>query len=49
VGDRIEAPIGVEEADDPFRLLERLDQPIEQDPVEAAIMPTYAIPVVFVE
>src|SRR5215475_7338827 len=46
---RIYWPIGVEEADHPFRLLERLDQPIEQDPVEAAIVPSYAIPVVFVE
>jgi hypothetical protein len=26
-----------------------LDQPVEQDPVEAAIVPAYAIPVMFVE
>src|SRR5215470_7456972 len=47
--DWIESPIGVEEANDPFRLLERLDQPVEQDPVEAAIVPANAIPVMFVE
>jgi hypothetical protein len=47
--DRIQPPVSVEEAYDPFRLLERLDQPIEQDAIEAAIVPAYAIPVVFVE
>jgi len=48
-GDRIELPIGIEEADNPFWLLERLDQPIQQDAIKATIVPTNAPFVVFEE
>jgi hypothetical protein len=30
-------PVGVEEANDTFRLLKRLDQPVQQQPVETTI------------
>src|SRR5262245_17683191 len=45
----IELPLGVEEADDPLWLLERLDQPIQQNAIKAAIVPANADPVVFME
>jgi hypothetical protein len=41
--------IGIEKADDPLWLLERLDQPVQQNPVETAIMPEDAVLVVLVE
>jgi hypothetical protein len=46
---RIELPVGVEEADDPLRLLERLDQSVQQNPIEAPVAPANAILVMFVE
>ena len=46
---RIELPVGVEEADDPLRLLERLNQSVQQNPIEASVMPPNAVLVVFVE
>src|SRR5258706_4468497 len=39
----------MEEADDPSRLLKRLNQPIQQNAVETTIMPMDAVPVVLVE
>jgi hypothetical protein len=36
----------VEEADHPLRLLERLNQPIQQNAVETTILPTDAVFVV---
>ena len=47
--DRIDLPVAVEEADHPLRLLERLDQAVEQDPVEAAIAEADAVLVVLVK
>jgi hypothetical protein len=41
--------VRIEEADDPLRLLERLNQPIQQNAVETTIMPTYAVLVVLIE
>jgi hypothetical protein len=38
--------IGVEEPDHPLRLLERLNQPIQQNAVETTIVPTDAVFVV---
>ena len=46
---RIELPIRVEEANDALWLLERLNQPIQQDPIKATIMPTDDAFVVFIE
>src|SRR5262252_1598526 len=46
---RVELAICVEEADDPLWLLERLDQPVQQDAVETTIMPVDAVLVVRVE
>ena len=46
---RVELPVGVEEADDALRLLERLNQPVHQDAIKAPVMPSNAVPVVFVE
>jgi hypothetical protein len=40
-------PVGVEEANDPLRLLERLNQSVQQNPIE--VMPPNAVLVVFVE
>src|ERR1700752_1808880 len=37
--DWVYLPVRIEEADDPFGLLEWLNEPIEQDAVETAIMP----------
>jgi hypothetical protein len=42
-------PVGVEEADNAFGPLERLDQPIQEDPIKATIMPANAALVVFVK
>jgi hypothetical protein len=41
--DRIELPIAAEEAKQPLGLLKRLDQPVEQDPVKAAVFEADAI------
>ena len=41
--------IRVEEPDDTLRLLERLDQPVDQDPIEAPIREPNAILVMLVE
>jgi hypothetical protein len=41
--------IGFEKANDPLRLLERLNQPIQQNAVETTIMPMDAVLVVLVE
>jgi hypothetical protein len=38
--------IRIEKADDPLRLLERLNQPIEQNTVKTTIVPTDAVFVV---
>ena len=46
---QIELPVGLEKADNPLRLLERLDQPIGQNPVEAPLMPANAVPVMLAE
>jgi hypothetical protein len=47
--DRIQLAIRVEESDDALRLLERLDEPVDQDPIEAPIPETNAILVMLVE
>jgi hypothetical protein len=47
--DRINPPVGVEKADNPFGLLKRLDQAIEQDTIEAAIPKPDAVLMMFVE
>jgi hypothetical protein len=47
--DRILVSIGAEESNDPFRLLKRLNEPIEQDPIEAAVGKANAILVMLVE
>src|SRR5262252_7722276 len=46
---RIDLSIRIDEADYPLRLLERLNQPIEQNAVEATIMPADTIFVVLEE
>src|SRR6516162_7708368 len=46
---RIKLPICVEEANDALGLLERLNQPIQQDAVKATIVPTNAVLVVLEE
>jgi hypothetical protein len=46
---RIQLSVGVEKPDHSLRLLKRLDQSVEQDPVEAAIVETNAILVVLIE
>ena len=46
---RVQLTIRTEEADNSFGLLERLNQAIQQDAIETAIMPTDAILVVLVE
>jgi hypothetical protein len=46
---RIDLSISIEEADDPLRLLERLNQPIEQNAVETTIVPTDIVFVVLEE
>ncbi len=46
---RIQVSIGVEKPDHSLRLLKRLDQSVEQDPVEAAIVETDAILMVLIE
>ena len=47
--DRVLLSIGVEEPDDALRLLEGLNQPVDQDAVEAPIPETNAILVMLVE
>ena len=47
--DRIDLPVTAEKADHPLRLLKRLDQAVEQDPVETAIAEPDAVFVVFVK
>jgi hypothetical protein len=49
LADRIQVAIGVKEPDDALRLLERLDEPVDQDPIEAPIPETNAILVMLVE
>ena len=44
---RIKLPVGIEEADDAFRLLERLNQTVQQDAIEATVLPSNAALVVF--
>jgi hypothetical protein len=46
---RIDMSIRTEKADDPLWLLERLDQPIEQNAVKTTIVPTDAVFVVLEE
>jgi len=46
---RILLPVGVEETDYSFRLLKRLNQAVEQEPVEAPIAESDAIFVMFVK
>ena len=41
--------MGIEEANNPLGLLKRLNQPIQQDPIKAPVMPTNAALVVFEE
>jgi len=43
---RLQLAIRVEEADNPLGLLKRLDQPIQQDPIKAPVLPTNAALVV---
>jgi hypothetical protein len=38
-GHRVQLAIGIEKTDDPLWLLERLNQPVQQNPVKTAIMP----------
>jgi hypothetical protein len=47
--DRIEAPIGIEKADDPLGLLKWLDEPVQQNPVKTPIAKANAVPVMLVE
>jgi hypothetical protein len=47
--DRIDLPVAREQADHPLRLLERLDQAVEQDPVEAAIAEADVVLVVLIK
>jgi hypothetical protein len=46
---RVELAVRIEEPDHPLRLLERLNQSIQQNAIEAAIVPIYAVPVVLVK
>jgi hypothetical protein len=46
---RILLSVGVEESYNPLRLLKRLNQPVDQDPIEAPIGETNAIVVMLVE
>ena len=43
---RIKLPVGIEEADDAFGLLERLNQTVQQDAIEATVLPSNAALVV---
>ena len=45
----VQLPIRIEEANDALWLLERLNQPIQQNAIKTAIMPTNAVLVVFIE
>ena len=44
---RVELAVRPEEAHGPFRLLERLDHAVEQDPIEAAVAEANAILMMF--
>src|SRR5260370_15259277 len=46
---RGQVPVGVEKPNHSFRLLKRLDQSVEQNPVEAAIVKANAVLVVLIE
>jgi hypothetical protein len=46
---RVKLPISIEEANDALWLLERLNEPIQQNAIKTAIMPTNAVLVVFIE
>jgi hypothetical protein len=46
---RVKLPVGVEEADDALRLLERLDQAVQQDAIKAPVTPPNAVPMVLTE
>ena len=41
---RVKLPVGVEEADDTLRLLEGLNQPVQQDAIKAPVMPSILRP-----
>ena len=45
----VKLPIPIEEANDALWLLERLNEPIQQNAIKTAIMPTNAVLVVFIE
>jgi hypothetical protein len=47
--DRTDLPVAGEQTDHPLRLLERLDQAVEQDPVEAAIAEADVVLVVLIK
>ncbi len=47
--DRIELPIGSEKAHHPLGLLKRLDEPVQQNPVETPIAKANTVPVMLVE
>ena len=46
---RVYLPVGIEKPNHSFRLLKRLDQSVEQDPIEAAIAKADAGLVVLIE
>ena len=46
---RVKLPVGVEKANHAFRLLERLNQSVQQDAIKATVLPSNAVPVVSVE
>ena len=48
-GHRVQLAIGVEKADHPLWLLERLNQPVQENPVKTVIMPIDAVFVVLLE
>jgi hypothetical protein len=48
-GHRVELSVGIKESEYSFRLLERLNEAIQQDPVEAAVVARNAILVVIIE
>src|SRR6266702_2106876 len=48
-GDRIQLAVRVEKSDDAFRLLKRLNDPIQQNAIEASVMKTDVILMVLVE
>jgi len=46
---RVKLPVRGEEADHALRLLERLNQSVQQYAIKATVMPSNAVPVVFEE